>query len=182
MIEAARAGDQEAAAQIVRTYWADAYRLAYLFSHDHGAAEEIAQDALLSAIRSIDSFEADRPFRPWLQRIAANASLDWLRRRNRRPKLVELDDALDPGSAAADVSDWAQGALPNELLDALSALDVDHRTAVVLRHVLDYEPVEIAGIIGVPVATVRTRVRRGLERMRTQLLTARGAREHERTR
>jgi RNA polymerase sigma-70 factor (ECF subfamily) len=180
LVGAAQRGEPEAAAGIVREYWADAYCVAYLLSRDHGAAEEISQDALLSAIRAIDSFEADRPFRPWLQRITANAAYDWLRRQKRRPTLVELDDLDGPEESDADTI--AAVALPSELLSALLWLDVEHRTAVVFRYVLDYEPTEIAEIVGVPAATVRTRIRRGLDRMRHHLEGEKGAREHEQAR
>lgn len=179
LVEATQAGDADAAAEIVRSFWGDAYRVAYLMSHDPSASEEIAQDALLSAIRSIGSFEVGRPLRPWLQRIAANATLDWHRRRRRGPILVELDEAVDSGLADPDADEIAQSGVPDELLGALFQLDPEHRTAVVLRHVLDYQASEIAQLTGLPAATVRTRIRRGLQRMRRHLEAQKGTDQRE---
>jgi len=174
LIEAIKDGDADAAAELVRAYWTDAYRVAFLLLHDHGAAEEVAQDALLAGIRAIATFQPHRPFRPWLERIAANAAYDRLRRDQRRPSLV-TEAGADLESTDASIADeLARNALPEALVAALAALDVDHRTAVVLRHLLDYEPQEIAAMSGVPAATVRTRIHRGLARLRAALLTEKG--------
>jgi RNA polymerase sigma-70 factor, ECF subfamily len=147
--------------------------------HDQGAAEEIAQDALLSAVGSIGSFDPDRPFRPWLQRIAANRAVDRLRYRRRRPELiVEQAESGDLDSDAVGDA-IARDALSDDLLAALAVLGSEFRTAVVLRHLLDYEPQEIAEIVGVPATTVRTRIHRGLLQLR-DALSEEGARADER--
>jgi RNA polymerase sigma-70 factor (ECF subfamily) len=182
LLRAVAAGSATAAHDLVAHYWDDAYRVGFLLLHDRGAAEEVAQDALLGAVDSIGSFDLDRPFRPWLQRIAANKALDRLRHKARRPELiVEQADADDRVSdAIADAI--AREALSDELLAALAALGPEFRTAVVLRHLLDYEPQEIAEIVGVPAATVRTRIHRGLLQLRNALRTEEGARADERLR
>src|SRR5690349_23793298 len=100
------------------------------------AAEEAAQDALLRAVRALDSFELDRPFRPWLNRIAANCAHDTLRRRSREPELRGVGvDAQQGGDD--DLADWiARTALSAELEAGLASLSADMREAVVLRHLL----------------------------------------------
>ena len=180
LIEAIRDGDADAAAELVRAYWTDAYRVAFLLIHDHGAAEELAQDALLAGIRSIETFDPNRPFLPWLERIAANGAYDRLRRDHRRPTLVSEAGAASASTDDSIADELAHDALPEALVAALAALDVDHRTAVVLRHLLDYEPREIAEMTGVPAATVRTRIHRGLARLRVALLTEKGEVRDER--
>jgi RNA polymerase sigma-70 factor (ECF subfamily) len=173
-------GDPVAANVLVARYWDDAYRVGFLLLHDQGAAEEIAQDALLSAVDSIGSFDPDRPFRPWLQRIAANRAVDRLRYRRRRPELiVQQAESGDLDSDAVGDA-IARDALSDELLAALALLGPEFRTAVVLRHLLDYGPQEIAEIVGVPAATVRTRIHRGLLQLRDALTTEEGARADER--
>jgi len=179
LLRAVAGGDAVAANVLVARYWDDAYRVGFLLLHDQGAAEEIAQDALLSAVDSIGSFDPDRPFRPWLQRIAANRAVDRLRYRRRRPELiVEQAESGDLDSDAVGDA-IARDALSDDLLAALAVLGSEFRTAVVLRHLLDYEPQEIAEIVGVPATTVRTRIHRGLLQLR-DALSEEGARADER--
>jgi RNA polymerase sigma-70 factor, ECF subfamily len=179
LLRAVAGGDPVAANVLVARYWDDAYRVGFLLLHDQGAAEEIAQDALLSAVGSIGSFDPDRPFRPWLQRIAANRAVDRLRYRRRRPELiVEQAESGDLDSDAVGDA-IARDALSDDLLAALAVLGSEFRTAVVLRHLLDYEPQEIAEIVGVPATTVRTRIHRGLLQLR-DALREEGARADER--
>src|SRR3954449_3193252 len=62
-------------------HWPRAYRAAYLVVHDSGAAEDIAQEAFLAAVRALDRFDRRRPFGPWLHRIVVNRATDWSRAR-----------------------------------------------------------------------------------------------------
>jgi RNA polymerase sigma-70 factor, ECF subfamily len=163
-------------------YWDDTYRIAFLLLSDRGVAEEVAQDVLLSAIQSIDTFDLNRPFLPWLQRIAANRAYDRLRsQRRRRELVVENLDACVGESDDVIADTIARQAVSEALTEALAALDPKFRSAAVLRHLLDYEPQEIAEIIGVPAATVRTRIHRGLLRLRDALTKNEGEKAHERT-
>jgi len=93
LIRQARSGSADAVEALVRRHWDGAHRAAFLIVHDAGAAEDIAQEAMLAAVRSIDRFDRRRPFKPWLHRIVVNRSLDWLRARARR--LIDLWLATD---------------------------------------------------------------------------------------
>jgi RNA polymerase sigma-70 factor (ECF subfamily) len=143
------ASDLEA---LFRLHWPRAYRAAYLVVHDAAAAEDIAQEAFLAAIRNLDRFDRRRPFGPWLHRIVVNRAIDWTRARQLRAE-SELVDAPAPESEPLDGS----------LLAALAALPPDHRAVIVLRHLLEYTPGEIAELLGVPRGTVNSRLRRGLD-------------------
>jgi RNA polymerase sigma-70 factor, ECF subfamily len=163
LVRAARRGDADAVEALVRRHWDDAHRAAFLIVHDAAAAEDIAQEAMLAAVRAIDGFDRRRPFRPWLHRIVVNRSLDWLRARSRRPEVsAELAGPLADEPARDD-------RLSAELLAALAALDPADRALVVLRHLLGYRSSELARILDLPPGTVRTRLHRALERLRTQL-------------
>lgn len=129
---------------------------------DTAAAEDIAQEAMLAAVRAIDGFDRRRPFRPWLHRIVVNRSLDWVKARQRRPE-VSGDQAA--GAEAPPPADEMSA----ELMAALGALDPDQRALVVLRHVLGYRSSELAGMLGMPAATVRTRLARALHQLRSLL-------------
>jgi RNA polymerase sigma-70 factor, ECF subfamily len=162
LIRQARGGSADAVEALVRRHWDSAHRTAYLIVQDAAAAEDIAQEAMLAAVRAIDGFDRRRPFRPWLHRIVVNRSLDWERARRRRP---EVSGELASAVAAPPPGD----PMSAELLAALHALDPDQRALVVLRHVLGYRSSELARMLDMPAATVRTRLSRALRHLRTLL-------------
>ena len=96
LVQRARDGDDHAFAELYRRHFAAVYRVAFLVCHDAAAAEDIAQEAFLAAVRNLDRFDRGRPVRPWLARIASNRAIDWVRARSRR-----AESALDDVAAAA---------------------------------------------------------------------------------
>jgi RNA polymerase sigma-70 factor (ECF subfamily) len=163
-IRAAQRGSEEAIESIVRTYWTEAYATALGMLADRPAAEDVAQEAMLAAIDALDRFDRRRPFRPWLQRIVANRSLDWLRARRRRAE-AGLDDATAPSRREPPPADRLSG----DLLAALRSLDERSRAIIVLRHLAGFDSKEIAEIVEMSPTAVRSALRRGLERMRREL-------------
>src|SRR5215208_1365733 len=81
LVRAAQHGDAEAVDELFRRHWPAAHRAAWLVVHDAAAAEDIAQEAFVSALRALDSFDRRRPFGPWLTRIVVNRAIDWARAR-----------------------------------------------------------------------------------------------------
>ena len=77
--------------RLFREHWPRAYRAALLVTRDAAAAEDIAQEAFLAAVRNLDRFDRRRPFAPWLHRIVVNRAIDWTRARRLRAE-VELGD------------------------------------------------------------------------------------------
>src|SRR6187549_4256058 len=80
-IRGARAGSVSDLEALFKEHWPRAHRAAYLVVQDGAAAEDIAQEAFLSAIRNLDRFDRKRPFGPWLHRIVVNRAIDWARAR-----------------------------------------------------------------------------------------------------
>jgi RNA polymerase sigma-70 factor (ECF subfamily) len=158
LVREAQRGSEEAIEAIFRRHWRHAHRAAYLIVRDADAAEDIAQEAFLAALRALDRFDRRRPFRPWLHRIVVNRAIDHARARTLRrevgeeaagePAAVESEDGLDPDLSAA-----------------LAALDPEQRAAIVLRYLLEYTPGEIAKLLDLPRGTVNSRLRRGLDRL-----------------
>ena len=157
----AQAGSPEAMEALFRAHWGRAHRAAYLIVHDAAAAEDIAQEAFLAAIRALHRFDRRRPFGPWLHRIVVNRAIDWSRARQLRREVSEPHERAAP---PANPSVWS-----DELIAALGALDPDQRAAVVLRHLLEYTPGEIAELLEIPRGTVNSRLRRALDRLAEQL-------------
>jgi RNA polymerase sigma-70 factor (ECF subfamily) len=173
LIRAAQGGSEEAVEQLYRRHWGRAHRAAFLVVHDAAVAEDIAQEAFLAALRALDRFDRHRPFGPWLHRIAVNRAIDWARRRALRREVLPGEGGADPGRhEAAPASDPGTGggrAVGEEMLAALAALPPDQRGVVVLRHLLDYTPGEIARMLDLPRGTVNSRLRRGLDRLGREL-------------
>jgi RNA polymerase sigma-70 factor (ECF subfamily) len=150
------ASDLEA---LFRTHWPRAFRAAYLVTHDAGAAEDIAQESFLAAIRALDRFDRRRPFGPWLHRIVVNRAIDWTRARKLRGE-VELVDSLPAPETAPP---------GGETLAALARLSPEHRAVVVMRYLLEFTPGEIADALDLPRGTVNSRLRRGLDALGDEL-------------
>jgi RNA polymerase sigma-70 factor, ECF subfamily len=159
-VRAAQRGDASGIEALFRAHWPRAYRAAYLVVHDASAAEDIAQEAFLAAVRNLDRFDRKRPFGPWLHRIVVNRAIDWSRARQLRAEVELLDVVAAPDEA---------GSLDGTLLGALASLPPDHRAVIVLRHLLDYTPGEISELLGLPRGTVNSRLRRGLDSLKGTL-------------
>jgi RNA polymerase sigma-70 factor (ECF subfamily) len=153
-VRAAQRGSVSDLEALFRAHWPRAYRAAYLVTHDAAAAEDIAQESFLAAIRALDRFDRRRPFGPWLHRIAVNRAIDWTRARRLRGE-VELTET----SASADPPETAAG----ETFAALARLSPEHRAVIVLRYLLELTPGEIADALDLPRGTVNSRLRRGLD-------------------
>jgi RNA polymerase sigma-70 factor, ECF subfamily len=162
-IRGAQNGSTSAMAALFRHHWPRAYRAAYLVVHDSAAAEDIAQEAFLAAVRNLDRFDRRRPFGAWLHRIVVNRAIDWTRSRAlRRETGAAPLDALAAAERAGN-----RDAEP--LAAALADLSPEHRAVIVLRHLLEYTPGEIAELLGLPRGTVNSRLRRGLDELAQRL-------------
>jgi RNA polymerase sigma-70 factor, ECF subfamily len=155
LVRAAQRGSAEAFAELFRRHWPRAHRAAWLVVHDASAAEDVAQEAFLAAVRSLDRFDRRRPFGPWLHRIVVNRAIDYARARELRREVA--DAGIEP--AVVDRAD-APG---DDVLAALAALPPDQRAVIVMRHLLGFTPGEIASALGLPRGTVNSRLRRGLD-------------------
>ena len=155
-VKAAQDGSAEALERLFRRHWPAAHRAAYLIVHDPTAAEDIAQESFLAAIRALDRFDRRRPFGPWLHRIVVNRSIDWARARALRREVA--------AEAAPDTGAPPRRSGPSEdVVSALAALTPDHRAVVVLRYLLEFTPGEIADALDLPRGTVNSRLRRALD-------------------
>jgi RNA polymerase sigma-70 factor (ECF subfamily) len=180
LVARARTGEAHAFEEICRREERALFRHALRIVGTSGDAEDVVQDALLSAWRSIRSFEGTS-FRAWLFRIATNRALDVLRARKRRPELPldppDDDDGVGWAEPAAPGPDLVQIAADREALSvvetALATLPAEQRTALLLRDVEGFPYEEIAIITSVEIGTVKSRIHRGRVAVRNALV-ARG--------
>jgi RNA polymerase sigma-70 factor (ECF subfamily) len=141
-VRGAQAGSASDLEALFRSHWPRAYRAAYLVVHDRAAAEDIAQEAFISAVRALNSFDRRRPFGPWLHRIVVNRAIDWTRARSLRREVGE-----EPLAAAAAPERNPASTLSKGITTALAELSPEHRAVIVLRHLLEYTPGEIAELL-----------------------------------
>jgi RNA polymerase sigma-70 factor, ECF subfamily len=159
LVRGAQRGSAEDFEALFALHWPRAYRTAWLVVHDAAAAEDIAQEAFIAALRALDSFDRRRPFGPWLSRIVVNRAIDWARARR-----LQAVPAEAVARVATEPEGWSE-----EIVVALRSLPVDQRAVVVLRHGLGYTPGEIARMLDLPRGTVNSRLRRALDRLETLL-------------
>ena len=164
-VRGAQAGSVSDLEALFEAHWPRAYRAAYLVVGEGGAAEDIAQEAFLAAVRALDRFDRRRPFGPWLHRIVVNRAIDFARARALRAEVTGVPEHPDPSTG----SSLGRGELSDELMAGLHALTPDHRAVVVLRYLLDYTPGEIAALLDVPRGTVNSRLRRALDELKELL-------------
>jgi RNA polymerase sigma-70 factor (ECF subfamily) len=157
LVHAAQRGSEPAVEELFARHWPDTYRTALLIAHDRAAAEDIAQEAFLSALRALPRFDRRRPLRPWLHRIVVNRAIDWARTRRLRHEVAA--DVLPEVAAPPARDDLGLGPLGA----ALARLSPEHRAVVVMRYLLDLTPGEIAATLELPRGTVNSRLRRGLD-------------------
>ena len=111
-MRAAQGGSSEALEALFKLHWPAAFRSAYYIVHDAAAAEDIAQEAFLAAVRALDRFDGRRPFAPWINRIVVNRAIDFARARALRREVgAELADRAEAPSHAPEISDQLLGAL-----------------------------------------------------------------------
>lgn len=153
-----------------------AYNLARWLLRSDSAAEDAVQDAALRAFRHIGSLRGDDA-RPWLLGIVRNTCFSALERVRSAPPEVELDDAgLElqqahaAGAPAADPSSHLAQRRARAAIDAaIRALAPPLREVIVLREFEELEYAQIAGIVGVPIGTVMSRLSRAREKLRAAL-------------
>ena len=179
-------GDREAFRRLVERESAAVIRACHRILGDHGEAEDAAQEAFVTAYRSLASWRSDGPFGAWLTRIAVRIALRQAGKRRtvawRDPSGGNADDgapsAADRAADRASVSaaSWTDPAIlsmrserATEIRYAVSALPEPYREVVALRFFGEASLDEIARETGRPLGTVKTHLHRGLARLRTQL-------------
>jgi RNA polymerase sigma-70 factor (ECF subfamily) len=167
LVRRAQAGDLSAFDALVRRHIERALRIARRLVPTHEDAEDVVQDAFLSAMRAIGSFDVTRPFGPWITRIVVNQGITYRRSRARRQ-----DDAL-PVDLASSGPSPAQVTERNEIADRFSAaleqLPGQQRLMVQLFEVDGLSSPEIAKLTGLSDGTVRWHIHAARKVLRTAL-------------
>jgi RNA polymerase sigma-70 factor (ECF subfamily) len=177
-VERLRAGDKEACAICVREHSTNVYNLALKLTGDPAAAEDVLQETFLSAFRSIAHFEAKSQLSTWLYRIAYNAAL--MRLRRRQVETVSLDEPVEDDEGVPqprDFADWSdnpeRAVLDAEMRrvmdEAVEALSETLRSVFVLRDVNGLSTAQTAQVLGLSEEAVKSRLLRARLALREKL-------------
>lgn len=189
LISKAQAGDREAFALLVQRHGKAVLNLIHRMIHDRGIVEDLWQETFVRALENLSSYQprvrqdgSGPGFTSWLYRIAANLTLDELRRRGRwrllswelfkprRANEPEDEERYDPPADTQDAPALLESR--EEILRirrALDTLPVEQRMILILREFQDLPYEEIAEILAVPIGTVRSRLARAREQLRVAL-------------
>ena len=172
-----RAGDRVAIDQLVQEYQPQLFRLALSILDDgsqNGSADaqEVTQDALLAALRSLDSYRGEAKLSTWLYSITVNLCRNHIRARQRRERVRNLFERLttpieDAPSQPEDV--FIQKQADSSLFSIVQSLNEKHRLPVILRYYHDCSVAEIAQILDIPEGTVHSRLNTARKKMRNCL-------------
>jgi len=165
LIEAAKAGDQEAFRQIVERYQGAVHNLAYRMLGTPEEAEDAAQEIFVRIYRQLGRYDSERKFSTWTLAIATNYCIDQLRRR--RMQFVPLENII-PWARARDSGPEGEalsGESRDEMQRLLKRLPEKYRAPLVLRYWEDLSCAEIAEILGVPEGTIKTQIHRARKQL-----------------
>ena len=165
-------GERDAFRYMVERYQDIVFGTAYNMTRNRALAEELAQDAFLSAWKGIRSFRRGRPFKPWLMRILVNTVMAHRRRRTVETTPIEGSES-EMESDAEDPEDTAESRSEQQALRrAIGELSPDHRQVVVLRYFADMTVPEVARAAGLAEGTVKSRLHRAHQALRQELAGA----------
>jgi RNA polymerase sigma-70 factor (ECF subfamily) len=168
LIRKAAEGDFAAWEPLIRAHQEPVFRLAYLIVGDADDAEDIAQEAFVRAWRHLGRFDSTRPLRPWLLAITANLARN--RRRSAGRYFSALMRTFQDQPAQADVEEHhSQGLEAGELWRAVRSLRPADQQIVYLRYFLELSTAETAEALQIAEGTVKSRLKRALEKLRARI-------------
>ena len=150
-------------AELVREHQAMVFSIALHFLRDRTVAEELAQDVFLRLYRELPRLETPDHVKFWLRKVVVNRAMDYVRSVHRRRE-VALQEVSEPTFAAGG----RDPLLETSVRKLVASLPNEARMVIVLRYQEEMEPHEIAELLGLPLATVKSRLRRSLVLLRAK--------------
>jgi len=150
--------------RVISVFYQDMYRYAAWLSRDPGVAEEVVQEALLRAWKSLDALREDEAAKPWLLTIVRRENARYFEKR--KPETVDIDN-LSPAQSAmlAECEDPAV----DDVRQAIFRLDDDYREPLVLQVLMGYSTKEIAETMGMQQGAILTRLHRARLKLKDDL-------------
>ena len=175
LLAKAQGGNLFAFEEIVKRYQRRVYGTAYRILRRHDLADDVAQETFLRAYQSLHRFDRERPFGPWVCRIAANLAVNHVRSPRAREAPLPDDLAEIQAPRPGPLEAMLEGEGRRVLEQAMESLSADQRAVFVLRVVEEQSYKEIADTLSLSMGTVMSRLSRARERLREALLPYLGA-------
>lgn len=174
LVQRAQRDDERAFGELVNRYETKVYSLALKMLRNPEDAEDVLQDTFLRAYRGIKAFQGNSTFSTWVYRITANSAL--MKLRKKQLPTVSIDDA-DEREAPINIADWAPGPVERLMTeetrvameDAIEALPPEFRQVFILRDVEELSNAEVAEVLDLSVAAVKSRLHRARLKVRNRL-------------
>lgn len=178
-------GREAAYRELIRRYQRPVFSLVFRMVRDRELAEDLAQETFIKVLNAIDSYRPEYKFSSWIFKIANNAAIDHLRRRNL--DTLSLDGSPHAETAEAieattlqigsddesPLDEVANRELGGQIEQAIARLRPEYRSCILLRHVEGRPYEEIAEILDLPLGTVKTYIHRARNELRILLAEAR---------
>jgi RNA polymerase sigma-70 factor (ECF subfamily) len=181
IVALARAGEEAGYRELIRRYERPLFSLLYRMVRDRELAEDLAQETFVKALNAIESYRPEFKFSSWIFKIANNAAIDHLRRREldtlslegsphaETPEAIEAT-ALQIGDRQESPLDAVEAReLGGQIEAAIARLRPEYRACILLRHVEGRAYEEIAEILNLPLGTVKTYIHRARNELRQAL-------------
>jgi len=174
LVSSVARGDEKALEELYERYSRPVFSMAYSILRDFPTAEDVTQEVFTSLWTRAGRFDPERGvFRHWFLHLAHNRVIDELRRRRRvalhRADREPEDPALNLKASASTADEAVTAVLFGAAAEALKTLPDEQRVAVVMAYLQGATQQEIANTIGVPLGTVKTRLRLGLMKLRQRM-------------
>ncbi|SLL31568.1 Possible alternative RNA polymerase sigma factor SigM [Mycobacteroides abscessus subsp. abscessus] len=163
LISKAKKGDINAFQTLIHNEKEKLYKMAYVYMQNEEDALEVFQETIYKAFASMSKVKNNEYFSTWMTRILINTAIDLLRKKKRVVPINQevLENASDTSSFNSDVH--------IDLLKALEEIEEKYKTVLLLRYYQDYTVKQIASILKCPEGTVKTNIRRGLEKLKEKM-------------
>jgi RNA polymerase sigma factor (sigma-70 family) len=176
-IEEALAGNQKAYEYLVDKHRAAIFHIINRIVRNDEAAHDLVQETFMKAFASLSSYRSEYRFSTWLYKIAANASIDFLRKRRIQALSLDRPMETDDGEVEIEVADYSfhpEHDLERKerrfsIEEAIETLPPKYREVIIYRHKDDKSYEEIADLLDIPVGTVKARIFRARELLKKKL-------------
>lgn len=154
-------GNEKAFKQLYEEYASYALRTAYAMTKNSADASDVVQETFIRIYRNIETFDIEKPFRPWFYQILINECKRLIKRRNNQATQVDSEETLD-----AIQDSKGNEPMNGKVLDALDHLTEEERTLIVLKYVDRFTEIELAEMMELNVNTLKSRLLRARKRLK----------------
>jgi RNA polymerase sigma-70 factor (ECF subfamily) len=177
LLKRSRGGDTRAFDQLVTIHRERVHMVAYQILRNQEEALDVAQDTFLRAWKGLARFDGTSSLRSWLSRIATNAAIDVVRRRNAHPSAefeaapmaIDAASRTTPGQPERPGENMDRAEMRGRFDRALATLSAEHRAVILLKEVEDFSYQEIADSVGCSLGTVMSRLFYARKKLQDQL-------------